>query len=136
MIASHFVIDTNVLVSAFVFQSKKPTSALKQSLSKGKVMVSADLIEEYRSTLLDEKFDPIVSKLTREAGLTLFLDSCDLITPDEKIAACRDDDDNKLLELAVAANATCIITGDNDLLILHPFRGICILTPSDFLNSF
>lgn len=52
------------------------------------------------------------------------------------ITACRDPKDNKFLELAVAAKASCIITGDKDLLELHPFRGIPILTVNDFLNDF
>ena len=54
----------------------------------------------------------------------------------ETINACRDPKDNKFLELAIAANAACIITGDDDLLILNPFRTIPILNASDFLNNF
>ncbi len=58
------------------------------------------------------------------------------IFPTESITACRDPKDNKFLELAVSANASCIITGDKDLLILHPFRNISILNAVDFLNNF
>ena len=57
-------------------------------------------------------------------------------SPDESITACRDSKDNKFLELAVAANASCIITGDKDLLVLHPFKNIPILSSSEFLNRF
>jgi uncharacterized protein len=49
------------------------------------------------------------------------------------IDACRDGDDNRVLELAVTGNAAAIITGDNDLLTLTPFRGVAILSPRDFL---
>ncbi|OBQ35328.1 MAG: DNA-binding protein, partial [Anabaena sp. MDT14b] len=42
---------------------------------------------------------------------------------------------NKFLELAISGNATHIITGDKDLLELHPFRDILIVTPSQFLDS-
>jgi putative PIN family toxin of toxin-antitoxin system len=52
------------------------------------------------------------------------------------IDICRDRKDNKFLELAVSAGATCIITGDKDLLVLNPFKGILILTAADFLNAF
>jgi hypothetical protein len=38
--------------------------------------------------------------------------------------------------LALAIKADCIVTGDKDLLVLHPFREIPILTPADFLNTF
>lgn len=56
--------------------------------------------------------------------------------PKETITDCRDPKNNKFLELAVAANASCIITGDEDLLILHPFRNIPILNASGFLHKF
>lgn len=37
---------------------------------------------------------------------------------------CRDVKDNTFLELALSGKATWIISGDADLLVLHPFRGI------------
>jgi predicted nucleic acid-binding protein len=39
------------------------------------------------------------------------------------------------LELAVSGGASHIITGDEDLLLLHPFRGIAELAPQAFLAS-
>ncbi len=54
----------------------------------------------------------------------------------ETIRACRDPKDDKYLELAVAAKADCVITGDHDLLVLNPFRGIPILLAADFVNQF
>jgi len=52
------------------------------------------------------------------------------------VEACRDRKDDKYLELAVSSGATCIVTGDKDLLVLHPFERIPILTPVDFLKTF
>jgi Predicted nucleic acid-binding protein, contains PIN domain len=40
------------------------------------------------------------------------------------------------LALALTIKADAIITGDQDLLILHPFRDIDILTPADFLKKY
>jgi putative PIN family toxin of toxin-antitoxin system len=59
-----------------------------------------------------------------------------IFSPTEIITDCRDPKDNKFLELAVEANASCIVTGDKDLLVLDPFRGIPILTAADFLKKF
>lgn len=56
--------------------------------------------------------------------------------PDEKIFVCRDPKDNKYLDLANHYNASCIITGYKDLLILHPFKNISILAAADFLKTF
>ena len=49
------------------------------------------------------------------------------------LRVCRDPDDDKLLEVAVIGRADCLVTGDQDLLILNPFQGIPILTPAGFL---
>jgi hypothetical protein len=50
------------------------------------------------------------------------------------VTVCRDPDDNKLLEIAIAGRADCLVTGDQDLLVLDPFHGIPILTPAKFLT--
>ena len=59
----------------------------------------------------------------------------ELVEVTNSITDCRDPKDNKFLELAVSDNATHIITGDSDLLTLHPFRGIVIVTPEDFVAA-
>jgi uncharacterized protein len=64
------------------------------------------------------------------------LKETELIDTTEPIAICRDPKDDKFLELAIDGNADYIVTGDADLLVLHPFRGIQILKPKDFLLTF
>ncbi|WP_287742615.1 hypothetical protein [Microcystis sp. M169S2] len=41
---------------------------------------------------------------------------------------------NQYLELAIDGQATCIVSGDSDLLALNPFREIPILTIQEFLH--
>jgi putative PIN family toxin of toxin-antitoxin system len=55
------------------------------------------------------------------------------IAPGRAVVECRDPSDNKYLELALAADAVAIVTGDRDLLELDPWRGIRIVTPAQFL---
>lgn len=57
------------------------------------------------------------------------------VTPTEKIRACRDPKDDKFLEVAVAGDADLIISGDEDLSVLNPFRGIPIMQPAAFLQT-
>jgi predicted nucleic acid-binding protein len=52
----------------------------------------------------------------------------------ENIQVCTDPKDDKFLSLAVSGNATLILTSDDHLLRLNPFRGIAILKPTDFLE--
>jgi hypothetical protein len=58
------------------------------------------------------------------------------IEPEIEITECRGPKDNIFLELAVAGNADCIVTGDKDLLVLGPFRNIRIITPKEFIDQF
>lgn len=51
------------------------------------------------------------------------------------VEACRDPDDDRILSLALSGAADAIVTGDADLLALHPFHGIAILTPRQFLDE-
>jgi predicted nucleic acid-binding protein len=43
---------------------------------------------------------------------------------------------NRFLAVATNDPADAIITGDADLLVLHPFQDIPILSPSEFLKRF
>jgi uncharacterized protein len=53
----------------------------------------------------------------------------------DKIKDCRDDKDNMILEEAVYGNAQYIITGDEDLLVLNPYRWIKIVLLKEFLKE-
>ncbi|MDT8447449.1 MAG: putative toxin-antitoxin system toxin component, PIN family [bacterium] len=57
-----------------------------------------------------------------------YLEGCVLVEPQVKIKKCRDPHDDMFLELAVAGNAQVILSGDQDLLALHFFEGIEILS--------
>jgi putative PIN family toxin of toxin-antitoxin system len=65
-----------------------------------------------------------LSALLREAEV---IDTVDVVTD------CRDPKDNKFLELALSGRGSHIVTGDADLLVLHPFRGIAVVTPQSYL---
>jgi putative PIN family toxin of toxin-antitoxin system len=67
--------------------------------------------------------------------LEILAETAEFINITEQMNECRDPKDNKYLELAVSGKAECIITGDEDLLVLHPFRQIDILTVQNFLDK-
>ena len=50
------------------------------------------------------------------------------------IRACRDPRDDKFLQVAVDGRANLILTGDLDLLALHPFAGVAIVSPAAYLE--
>ena len=131
--ASRIVVDTNVWFSALVYRGA-PLAVLEElHLPDFQPLVSEFLLQERRSTLrrkTDWPFHQIDRAIERTAATS------ELVTPDLTITACRDPDDNRILECAVAGHADCIITGDQDLLTFDPFHTIRILPARDFLDSF
>ena len=81
------------------------------------------------------KFDKYVSRENRQHFLTAYQSAVLWVDIAHAITDCRDAKDNKFLEVAVSANASCIISGDDDLLVLHPYGNVQILSPADFLAA-
>jgi len=131
-----FVLDTNTLISSSLFRNSIPREAERKANQRGKILASIATYNEFDEVFLRSKFDKYISRETRVDILLEFKQLALFIEISETIAECRDPKDNKFLELAVSANASCIITGDKDLLILHPFRSIPILNAVDFSNNF
>ncbi|WP_129627944.1 putative toxin-antitoxin system toxin component, PIN family [Candidatus Oscillochloris fontis] len=132
--SNRFVIDTNTIVSAALFRQSVPRQAVDAALVGGIVLVSEATTLELTTVLLREKFDRYLSRDVRERFLTIFLQKTVLVEIIEPIIACRDPKDNKFLEVAICGDAKLIISGDNDLLDLHPYRGVAILNPRTFLE--
>jgi putative PIN family toxin of toxin-antitoxin system len=102
-------------------------------MASGRLLVSEATVAELDEVLRRPKFDKYVSEEQRLEFLAALVREAELTTIVTSIVACRDPKDDKFLELAVSGQATHILTGDTDLLVLNPFRGIAILTPQDFL---
>jgi putative PIN family toxin of toxin-antitoxin system len=129
------VIDTGVAVSAVLLPTSVPRRAFDAALARGKLLVSEATVAELDEVLRRPKFDKYVSEEKRLEFLVALVQQAELVEITESVTACRDAKDNKFLELAVCGQATCILTGDQDLLVLNPFRNIPILTPAQFLES-
>jgi putative PIN family toxin of toxin-antitoxin system len=128
------VFDTNTLVSALLFARSKPGQAFRHALKRGPVLLSSSTIEELAEVLQRAKFQRYVTASEREEFLVAFVEQALFVEPTEKIRVCRDAKDDKFLELAVSGGVSYIISGDDDLLVLHPFRDIAIVTPAEFLR--
>jgi len=129
-----FVFDTNVVVSALLFKQSTARQAFDKALKQGKLLVSVATADELNTVLRREKFNKYLLEEERLQFLAALLLEAIFVEITATIKDCRDPKDNKFLELAVSGNADVIISGDEDLLILHPFRGISILSPRDFLD--
>ena len=132
-----FLFDTNSLVSASLIGGTTLSRAMDLAVMLGKLAFSNATMDELVEVLFRKKFDKyFLNDEEKWSAIQRIALNAVFFSPVESIVDCRDPKDNKFLELAVASNASCIITGDKDLLILHPFRGIPILNAADFLNNF
>lgn len=133
---NYFVFDTNCLISAALIGGSVNAQALDKVFTIGKLAMSTTTLEEFTEVLFRPKFDNYFTEERRLSFISKIERNAELFEVLEFITVCRDPKDNKFLELAIAADVSCIISGDKDLLILHPFRKIPILSPADFLKTF
>jgi putative PIN family toxin of toxin-antitoxin system len=129
------VFDTSVVVSAVLLPRSVPRQAFDRAQEHGKVLISVATVDELNEVLHRQRFDKYVREDQRLEFLAALIREAELVEVTEVVTECRDPKDNKFLELAVSGKATCIISGDNDLLVLHPFRSIPVVTPQTFLTQ-
>ena len=132
-----FVFDTNSLISASLIEGTTTATAMDRAVILGKLAFSNGTMDELVEVLFRKKFDKyFLNDEEKWSAIERISLNAVFFSPSEIITACRDPKDNNFLELAIAANASCIITGDKDLLVLNPLRGIPILNAVDFMNNF
>ncbi len=131
-----FIFDTNTLLSALFDETSVPAMALKKARLHNTLLISEVVRKEYREVFSRTKFDKYISLATRIAFIENIIVHSFPVIITEEVSECRDPKDDKWLSLAASAKADCIVTGDKDLLVLHPFRDIPILKATDFLKSF
>lgn len=127
------VIDTNVVVSALFFGGK-PRNLIELLVNKElDAYVTQDIIEEYKDTVayLQNKYGD------KQTGVPLahIISACKLIKKKTDLKICRDPDDDKFISCAIDAECLYIISGDKDLLTIKQYKGIQIMTVSEFFHA-
>lgn len=128
------VIDTNIYVSRFFWPNSIPGQAVVRATRQDLTLISTPAWIELCEVIRRPKFARYAKPGLSEPYLTNVRLAAEQVNPRTPIRACRDPRDDKFLEVAIHGRADLIITGDGDLLDLHPFRGIRILTPSAYLE--
>ena len=128
-----FVIDTNVLVSSILIKKSSSDAALKKARSLGNLLFSEETFQELQTVLNRSKFDKYVSLQVRSEFIFRLRLESELVEILERVDLCRDEKDNKFLEVAINGKADYLITGDNDLFVLRSFQDVKIITINEFL---
>lgn len=125
------VLDTNILIAALVADGL--CRDLVRRRLENHILISSQLLLGELRDKLEEKFKvrakdvPFLGAYAERVGIMR-----PVVLPRN---ACRDRDDVAVLATAVAGKADCIITGDEDLLVLEEYDGISILTPRQWLET-
>ena len=127
------VLDTNVYISAILFGGNCEEILRFAALGSYDLIISESILKELKG-ILDKKFH--WSKKQISETLSYIKGLAEVIKPDISLSVIKNDpSDNKILECALKAKAACIVTGDKaHLLPLKVYKGIKILSPSDFLR--
>ena len=127
------VLDSNVYISAALSIGGNPRSILRLAEHGVLQVAIADGITGEVERILRQKLG--WSQEKTDLWMSYVRSVTDRVQPSQRVSDCSDPDDNHILECALEAQAEIIVTGDNHLLQLHPYHGIKILTPRQFLES-
>lgn len=127
------VLDTSVIAIALLKPDGKSRRVFKAVLENHKPLLSIDQLAELETVLQKSKFEKFITLQDRFEILALLLDKGELVNVISKTSICRDESDNKFLNLD--GKADVIITRDPDLLILADEFSIQIVNPEQFLTE-
>jgi putative PIN family toxin of toxin-antitoxin system len=133
MTRERVVLDTNVLISGMLSGTSPTARCVDVAITQGQLVATHATLRELTAKLLSRKFDRYVSQERRELLLLRLAPLVDIVEVLQEIRECRDPNDDKFLEAAVNGRADVLVSGDRDLLSLHPFRGIAVVAPSDYV---
>ncbi len=114
------VVDANLVVSAALKSSSTPALALLAATTAHKLAISRAVEAEYLDVLSRPKFAKALPPARRDAYISSLLSNSVSFEPRVRVRDCRDPGDDIYLELALAADAAAIVSGDADLLVLGP----------------
>jgi len=127
------VFDVSTLIGAALKADSVPERALLRAAQFDKLALSTEVHGELVGVLNRPHLAPKITSVRRDFVLGIVYRIANWIEPTVRVEDCRDAKDDKYLELALAANAGTIVSSDNDLLVLNPWRGVRIPLPSEYL---
>ncbi len=130
------VLDTNVLVSAFI-KPRGTAGRLLRHRHLFTVVISAEILDELRQTLHYQHIrkNYAHSDQSRIDYIRAIRYESEYVTLDQVVEGVSSDpDDDKFLSCALSAEADLIVSADSDLYELMAFRGIPIMQPYQFLE--
>jgi putative PIN family toxin of toxin-antitoxin system len=138
MTVHRVVFDTSTLVSAALRLDSIPHQALFRAMRSCDLCASEATLNELKEVMARAKFRRYLTDAAREKfvqrienNVRWFIVREDALSLDP---ACRDPKDNKFLALVAESEAEVLVSSDEDLLVLDPWKDVRVVRPADFLN--
>lgn len=127
------VADTNVIVSALLWEGNESKIVGLVEEGKIKLLTSIALLDELKKVLMYERFG--LDEKMGDDNIKYILTISKIISPKRRLRVIREDPaDNRVLECALEGKARYIVSGDKHLVRLKKFGGIKIVRAKEFLN--
>lgn len=128
------IIDTSTLIGAMLRTRSLPSAVLTWVLDNCLLYASNATLTELAQVVQRDGFDKYLGLPERTRFFQQYATRATVVEPLVAVADCRDPKDNKFLELALHVRADVLVSSDEDLRSLHPWRGIAVLNPAEFVE--
>ena len=129
------VADTNVIISALLWEGDESKIVGLAEEGKIKLFTSVTLLDELKKVLMHKRFG--LNEKTVDDNVKYILTVSEIISPKRGVRVIREDPaDDRVLECALAGKARYIVSGDKHLLQLKKFRGVKIVRAKELLDVF
>jgi putative PIN family toxin of toxin-antitoxin system len=128
------ILGTNGIISGVLFKGEAIRSLLLYAFNEYPLVFSQATWDALASVFQRDAFEKIMPLGARLRVLAELASKVEVVESTSIVTDCRDPKDNKFLSLALDANAIAIVTGDDDLKVLHPYKGIAIQSLADFMR--
>ena len=129
------VFDTSTLIGALLFPRSQHAQSFRNVIAHHQAVASIETMQELVDVTSRPKFDRYRAVADRAEFVRRYAEVTEMVIVTETVNDCRDSKDNKFLALALAANASVIISSDDDLLVLNLYRGIEIVDLTNFAGT-
>ena len=130
------VFDTSSLIPVCLHPDREPAQIFRRAVIDHELFSSPEAMQELLVVLSRHKFEAWQPLSRRLAWAKMYQAGVTIIEPQEQVNDCRDQKDNKFLELAIAASVDIIVSSDIHLLELHPYRGIEVIRLNEFKSKY
>jgi putative PIN family toxin of toxin-antitoxin system len=123
------VLDTNIFVASLITRGVC-RDLVDHCIRRHNLLTSEFILNEFREALVG-KFG--LAREQAEEATSLPRSRMEVVAPAALASpVSRDASDDLVLGTAIGGGAACIVTGDNDLLVLKRLGSIDILSPAEF----